>query len=140
MKCVIYMFFFHMTELAHLINLKKLDLSNTWYLGTPNIQGKWRFIVTCLIKPCMISVRIAFPFADCKSLSRMKRLESINLSGNSFNKSIISCLTALPSLKILDLSYSTSLGTSFPVQGMFTSKGVIIKQTKLLYLIFIIIY
>ncbi|CAI9267424.1 unnamed protein product [Lactuca saligna] len=82
---------FEIQELAHLINLKKLDLSNTWYLGTPNIQ-------------------------DCKSLSRMKRLESINLSGNSFNKSIISCLTALPSLKILDLSYSTSLGTSFPVQ------------------------
>nr|KAJ0226399.1 hypothetical protein LSAT_V11C100013920 [Lactuca sativa] len=78
----------------------------------------------------MVSLRIAFPFADCKSLSRMKRLESINLSGNSFNKSIISCLTALPSLKILDLSYSTSLGTSFPVQGMFTSKGVIFNDLR----------
>ncbi|KAI3737540.1 hypothetical protein L2E82_27545 [Cichorium intybus] len=51
---------------------------------------------------------------SCKSLSRLKRLESLDLSFNEFNKSIVLCLTALPSLKILDLS--RSLGTSFPFQ------------------------
>ncbi|KAL7619342.1 hypothetical protein Lser_V15G01243 [Lactuca serriola] len=78
--------------LSHLANLEELDLSYRSLVGTPNIQA-------------------------CNSLSRLKRLESINLSGNRFNKSIISCLTALPSLKILDLSWSiTSLQSSFPVQ------------------------
>nr|KAJ0228079.1 hypothetical protein LSAT_V11C100013910 [Lactuca sativa] len=86
-------------ELSHLTNLEELDLSSTHLNGTPNIQ-------------------------DCKTLSRLKRLKSINLSDNNFNKSIISCLTALPSLKILDLSFSTSLGTSFPVQGMFILKEI----------------
>nr|KAJ0224784.1 hypothetical protein LSAT_V11C100013740 [Lactuca sativa] len=78
--------------LSHLTNLEELDLSYRRLVGTPNIQA-------------------------CSSLSRLKRLESINLSGNDFNKSIISCLTALPSLKILDLSWSiTSLRSSFPVK------------------------
>ncbi|XP_052621425.1 receptor-like protein 56 [Lactuca sativa] len=78
-------------ELSHLTNLEELDLSSTHLNGTPNIQ-------------------------DCKTLSRLKRLKSINLSYNNFNKSIISCLTALPSLKILDLTSSFSWGSSFPVQ------------------------
>ncbi|XP_042756125.1 receptor-like protein 13 isoform X2 [Lactuca sativa] len=79
--------------LSHLTNLEELDLSYRRLVGTPNIQA-------------------------CSSLSRLKRLESINLSGNDFNKSIISCLTALPSLKILDLSWSiTSLRSSFPVKA-----------------------
>ncbi|KAI3739896.1 hypothetical protein L2E82_30308 [Cichorium intybus] len=80
-------------ELSHLINLEELDLSGTQFNGTPNIQA-------------------------CKTLSILKRLESISLSDNNFDKSIISCLSVLPSLKILDLSRSKSLGTSFPVQGI----------------------
>ncbi|KAI3737696.1 hypothetical protein L2E82_27706 [Cichorium intybus] len=83
--------------LAHLKNIEKLDLSYTGLDGTPNIQA-------------------------CKSLSRLERLESKVLSNNNFNKSIISCLSSLPSLKILDLSYSVSLGESFPGQGMFIFK------------------
>ncbi|KAI3512548.1 hypothetical protein L1887_19864 [Cichorium endivia] len=79
--------------LAHLKNIEKLDLSYTMLDGTPNIQA-------------------------CKSLSRLKRLESIVLSKNNFNKSILSCLSSLPSLKILDLSYSVSLGESFPDQEL----------------------
>nr|KAJ0227546.1 hypothetical protein LSAT_V11C100013940 [Lactuca sativa] len=86
-------------ELSHLTNLEELDLSETGLNGTPNIQ-------------------------DCKTLSRLKRLKSINLSDNNFNKSIISCLTALPSLKILDLTSSFSWGSSFPVQGMFILKEI----------------
>ncbi|CAI9267407.1 unnamed protein product [Lactuca saligna] len=76
-------------ELAHLTNLEELHLSDTSLHGTPNIQA-------------------------CRSLSRLKRLKSIDLSYNNFNKSIISCLSALPSLKILDLSHSFSWGSSFP--------------------------
>ncbi|CAI9267427.1 unnamed protein product [Lactuca saligna] len=82
---------FPTNELSHLTNLEELELKNTELNETPNSQA-------------------------CKSLSRLKRLESIDLSGNKFNKSIISCLTALPSLKILHLSNSPSLGSSFPVQ------------------------
>ncbi|KAI3738416.1 hypothetical protein L2E82_28447 [Cichorium intybus] len=78
-------------ELSRLTNIEKLDLSSTGFHGTPNIQA-------------------------CASLSRLRRLESIVLSANNFNKSIISCLSALPSLKILDLSYCVSLGVSFPIQ------------------------
>ncbi|CAI9267410.1 unnamed protein product [Lactuca saligna] len=65
----------------------------------------------------MLSLRVTFLFVACNILLRLKRLESINLSGNNFHKSIISCLTALPSLKILDLSLSSSLGSYFPVQA-----------------------
>ncbi|KAL4559893.1 hypothetical protein LXL04_032039 [Taraxacum kok-saghyz] len=72
-------------ELARLTNIEKLDISDTGLDGTPNIQA-------------------------CKSLSRLKRLKSINLSYNNFNKSIISCLSALPSLKILHLTNCPSLG------------------------------
>ncbi|KAI3690140.1 hypothetical protein L2E82_48115 [Cichorium intybus] len=78
-------------ELSHLTNLEELDLSATQLNVTPNIQA-------------------------CKTLSRLKRLESLNLSYNNFNKSIMSCLSVLPSLKILDMSYSISGGSSFPVQ------------------------
>ncbi|CAH1446372.1 unnamed protein product [Lactuca virosa] len=78
-------------ELSHLKNLEELNLRYTGLDGTPNFQG-------------------------CKSLSRLKWLESINLSENNFNKSIISCLSVLPSLKILDLASSKSLGGSFPIQ------------------------
>ncbi|CAI9267421.1 unnamed protein product [Lactuca saligna] len=82
-------------ELSHLTNLEELDLSETELNSAPNIQA-------------------------CKTLLKLKRLKSINLSDNNFNKSIISCLSALPSLKILDLSHSFSWGSSFPVQEIFT--------------------
>ncbi|KAI3684317.1 hypothetical protein L6452_33539 [Arctium lappa] len=79
-------------ELAHLINLEELDLSSNELTGTPSIQ-------------------------DCSRLSRLKKLKSITLEYSNFNKSIISCLSALPYLKILDLSSSLQTsGGSFPVQ------------------------
>ncbi|KAL8239811.1 hypothetical protein R6Q59_016378, partial [Mikania micrantha] len=49
-------------------------------------------------------------FTDCKSLMRLERLGSVSLAHNNFNKSIISCLSFLPSLNILDLSHSYNLG------------------------------
>ncbi|KAI3737559.1 hypothetical protein L2E82_27565 [Cichorium intybus] len=79
-------------ELSHLTNLEELDLTLTQLNDTPNIEA-------------------------CKTLSRLKRLETINLSENNFNKSIISCLSLVPSLKILHLSNSFPWGSSFPVQG-----------------------
>ncbi|KAL8232340.1 hypothetical protein R6Q57_002118, partial [Mikania cordata] len=72
-------------DLAYLTNLEKLDLSgNSWLTTISSIQ-------------------------DCKRLSSLKRLESIILESSNFNKSIISCLQALPSLKILDLRDSRTL-------------------------------
>ncbi|XP_052621427.1 receptor-like protein 56 [Lactuca sativa] len=85
-------------ELAHLTNLEKLDLSFTGLKGIPNIEA-------------------------CKQLSRLKRLESIVLPSNNFNKSIISCLSSLPSLKILDLSVSFLWGSSFPFQVSYPANS-----------------
>ncbi|KAD6454706.1 hypothetical protein E3N88_09412 [Mikania micrantha] len=72
-------------EISELTNLEMLDLSSNSLNVTPSIQ-------------------------DCKSLMRLERLESVSLSHNYFNKSIISCLSFLPSLNILDLMYSNNLG------------------------------
>ncbi|KAL8232279.1 hypothetical protein R6Q57_002057 [Mikania cordata] len=85
---------FCITELSHLINLEKLDLSGNSLNATPSIQ-------------------------DCKSLTRLERLTSLSLGHNYFNKSIISCLSFLPSLNTLDLSGSYEIGTSsYPMQGV----------------------
>ncbi|KAJ9561329.1 hypothetical protein OSB04_006489 [Centaurea solstitialis] len=72
---------FPVEELLHLTNLEELDLSWNFYNATPNIQ-------------------------ECMGLSRLKKLKSIALGHNDFNKSIISCISALPCLKTLDLSYN----------------------------------
>ncbi|KAM0066163.1 putative non-specific serine/threonine protein kinase [Helianthus debilis subsp. tardiflorus] len=83
-------------ELSNLTNLEKLDLSCNKLNYTPSIQ-------------------------DCKSLMRLERLESVYLGGSyyfNFNKSIISCISFLPSLKILDLSGSPQFGSSFPTQEL----------------------
>ncbi|XP_035845604.1 receptor like protein 21 isoform X1 [Helianthus annuus] len=80
-------------ELSNLANLEKLDLSLNKLNCTPSIQ-------------------------DCKSLMRLERLETISLGYNNFNKSIISCISFLPSLKILDLSGSLQFGSSFPTQEL----------------------
>ncbi|KVH75742.1 Leucine-rich repeat-containing protein [Cynara cardunculus var. scolymus] len=76
---------FPVEELAQLTNLEELDLSHTYLSGTPSIQ-------------------------ECTRLSRLKKLKSISLQWNDFNKSIISCLSTLPSLKTLDLSHGTLSG------------------------------
>ncbi|KAJ9561331.1 hypothetical protein OSB04_006491 [Centaurea solstitialis] len=87
-----------MFELAHLTNLEELDLSDNYFNDTPSIQ-------------------------ECMRLSRLKKLKSIRLQSNEFNKSILSCLGALPSLKTLDLSIN-KLGGSFPIQAVeITSLG-----------------
>ncbi|KAJ9561327.1 hypothetical protein OSB04_006487 [Centaurea solstitialis] len=80
----------HMAALAHLTNLEELDLSGNWLSDTPSIQ-------------------------ECTRLSRLEKLKSITLGWNYFNKSIISCLSALPSLNTRDLS-SMQLEGSFPIQ------------------------
>ncbi|KAF5808155.1 putative non-specific serine/threonine protein kinase [Helianthus annuus] len=81
-------------EISHFTNLEKLDLSDNNLDGVSSIQG-------------------------CKSLMRLQNLESISLGTNYFNKSIISCLSFLPSLKILDLSGSSELIIdSFPLREL----------------------
>ncbi|KAJ0586727.1 putative non-specific serine/threonine protein kinase [Helianthus annuus] len=78
--------------LSHLPNLEKLDLSSSSFInGTASNEG-------------------------CKSLMRLKNLESISMQYSDLNKSMISCLSFLPSLKILNLRYSRILGSSFPMQ------------------------
>ncbi|KAD6454683.1 hypothetical protein E3N88_09389 [Mikania micrantha] len=72
-------------EISELTNLEMLDMSLNSLNVTPSIQ-------------------------DCKSLMRLERLGSVSLAHNNFNKSIISCLSFLPSLNILDLSHSYNLG------------------------------
>ncbi|KAJ9535773.1 hypothetical protein OSB04_un001073 [Centaurea solstitialis] len=73
-----------LSELLYLTNLEELDLSDNYFNDTPSIQ-------------------------ECKRLSSLKKLKSIALRSSVFNKSVISCLSALSSLKTLDLS-SNHLG------------------------------
>ncbi|KAM0066151.1 putative non-specific serine/threonine protein kinase [Helianthus debilis subsp. tardiflorus] len=84
-----------MTELAQMTSLEKLDLSSNWLDGAPNIRG-------------------------CKSLSRLKSLKSIALADIDFydGKRILSCLNAIPFLKILDLSSSFWLKSPIPIQAL----------------------
>ncbi|XP_035845095.1 receptor-like protein 15 [Helianthus annuus] len=86
------------TPLSHLTNLENLDLSFTGLNVTPSIEG-------------------------CMSLMKLERLHSISLADNKFNKSIISCLSFLPSLKLLDLS-SNDLGSSFPLQELSSLRNL----------------
>ena len=54
-----------------------------------------------------------------KSLSRLGNLETLNLADNGFNKSFIKSLSAIKSLKNLNLSWNwQGLEGSFPAQGM----------------------
>ncbi|KAL8239812.1 hypothetical protein R6Q59_016379 [Mikania micrantha] len=80
-------------EISELSNLEMLDMSFNRLNVTPSIQ-------------------------DCKSLMRLERLESVSLALNYFNKSIISCLSFLPSLSILDLSVPNLGSSLFPMQGI----------------------
>ncbi|KAJ0794613.1 putative non-specific serine/threonine protein kinase [Helianthus annuus] len=57
------------------------------------------------------------------SLMKLERLHSISLADNKFNKSIISCLSFLPSIKLLDLS-SNDLGSSFPLQELSSLRNL----------------
>ncbi|KAJ9560572.1 hypothetical protein OSB04_005732 [Centaurea solstitialis] len=85
---------FHLTELSHLTNLEELYLSGNSFDGIPSIQ-------------------------DCKQLSSLKKLKSISLGGNNFNKSIILCLSSLPFLRSLDLSNTINdLESSFPAKEL----------------------
>ncbi|KAJ9560151.1 hypothetical protein OSB04_005311 [Centaurea solstitialis] len=91
-------------ELSNLTNLEELDLRYTKLNDTPSVE-------------------------DCKMLSRLEKLKNIALGDNGFNNSIILCLSALPSLTTLDLSYTQSLGSYFPIQGMFiTTKTLFTKR------------
>ncbi|XP_028110371.1 receptor-like protein 13 [Camellia sinensis] len=76
-------------ELAYLGNVETLDLSSNLISG---IQG-------------------------CETLSRLKKLGTLSLSDNYFNKSIILCLSSLISLKNLFLGYA-NLGDLFPAQEL----------------------
>ncbi|XP_059428367.1 receptor-like protein 13 isoform X2 [Corylus avellana] len=73
-------------------NLEKLDLSGNELNGSLTIQGS-------------------------KSLSRLENLETLDLSGNHFDKSIIESLSAVKSLKNLNLAWN-DIGGSFPAKEL----------------------
>uniref|UniRef100_A0A199UBX3 Leucine-rich repeat-containing N-terminal plant-type domain-containing protein n=1 Tax=Manihot esculenta TaxID=3983 RepID=A0A199UBX3_MANES len=54
----------------------------------------------------------------CERLSKLKKLEVLDLARNRFNNNILSLLSALMSLKTLILRDNRMEG-SFPMQGMF---------------------
>nr|XP_043636101.1 receptor like protein 21-like [Erigeron canadensis] len=91
------------TSLSAIQSLKEVDLSNNPLSAFPTEdQGFLLF------------------FTGCESLSRLEMLETITLRRTHLDKSLISCLSFLPSLKNLDLSdsNSTNLGSSFPMQEL----------------------
>ncbi|KAI3773440.1 hypothetical protein L1987_47969 [Smallanthus sonchifolius] len=78
-------------EFSALENLEVLDLTSCGCYGTLQMQGSER-------------------------VSILKKLKVLNLGSNQFNKTLITSLSALPSLKALDISYN-NLYRSFPSQG-----------------------
>ncbi|KAD6455180.1 hypothetical protein E3N88_09886 [Mikania micrantha] len=112
-------------EISELTNLEMLDISYNRLDVTPSNQHtKFPHLILQFIYyykhiKNLGRCNFSYFFTDCKSLMRLERLESVSLAVNNFNKSIISCLSFLPSLNILDLSDSSNLGSSlFPMQGM----------------------
>ncbi|KAL4559903.1 hypothetical protein LXL04_032049 [Taraxacum kok-saghyz] len=95
--------------LRNLTSLKILDLSYTGLNGNFSINEFSALENLEMLDLAGCSFNGSLEIQACKRLSRLKRLESINLSSNTLHKNTISCLSALPSLKILDLSFN-SLG------------------------------
>ncbi|KAL8252227.1 hypothetical protein R6Q59_035920 [Mikania micrantha] len=105
-------------EISHLINLEQLDLSRNGLNVTPSIQELSHLINLKQLDLSYNRLNVTPSIQDCMSLTRMEKLVSLSLGFNNFNKSIISCLSFLPSLNTLDLSQSFEFGTrSFPMQG-----------------------
>nr|XP_043636098.1 receptor-like protein 13 [Erigeron canadensis] len=105
-------------KISKLKSLETLSLAHNQFNGT---------IITSLsVIPSLKEVDLSnnplsvLPTEGCESLSRLERLETITLRYTYLNKSLISCLSFLPSLKNLDLSRSnsTNLGSSFPIQEL----------------------
>uniref|UniRef100_A0A7N2LN78 Uncharacterized protein n=1 Tax=Quercus lobata TaxID=97700 RepID=A0A7N2LN78_QUELO len=53
-----------------------------------------------------------------ESWSRLENLETLNLGSNRLNRSIIKSLSAIKSLKNLNLSWNWNWLEAFPAQGM----------------------
>ncbi|KAL8239797.1 hypothetical protein R6Q59_016364 [Mikania micrantha] len=100
-------------------NLEVLDVAGNGYYGTLQMQEISELTNLEMLDLSSNSLNVTPSIQDCKSLMRLERLDSVSLSHNYFNKSIISCLSFLPSLNILDLSNSYNLGSSrFPMQEL----------------------
>ncbi|KAD4585445.1 hypothetical protein E3N88_23046 [Mikania micrantha] len=107
-------------------SLTRLEKLERLYLGGNNFN---KSIISCLsFLPSLNTLDLSdsfefgtstFPMQDCKSLTRLEKLESLSFRDNYFDKSFISCLSFLPSLNTLDLSgYVEIETTSFPMQGI----------------------
>ncbi|XP_059455863.1 receptor-like protein 56 isoform X2 [Corylus avellana] len=83
---------FPIKEISAFANLEKLDLSDNKLNGSQTIQGS-------------------------ESLSRLENLETLDLSANYFDKSIIESLSAVKSLKNLNLAWNF-MGGSFPAKEL----------------------
>ncbi|KAD6455183.1 hypothetical protein E3N88_09889 [Mikania micrantha] len=100
------------TALVTFTSLKTLNLQHNSLSRLFPSQGisLISFFNSSIITRNLGRCNFSYLFTDCKSLMRLERLESVSLALNYFNKSIISCLSFLPSLNILDLSDSYNLG------------------------------
>ncbi|KAJ0935110.1 putative non-specific serine/threonine protein kinase [Helianthus annuus] len=85
------------SEFPSLENLEVLDLNSCGYYGVLRIQGS-------------------------KSVSAPRKLKILNFRNNQFNESLVRSLSALQSLKTLDL-HGNFVSGSFPSQGMFIFKS-----------------
>ncbi|KAI3684316.1 hypothetical protein L6452_33538 [Arctium lappa] len=94
--------------LAHMTNLEELDLSYNRFNETPTKTDNLTY----------------YKFStECMGLSRLKKMKSMALKSNSLSKSIFSCLSALPSLKTLHLSFNPAFGSgSFLIQELAALK------------------
>uniref|UniRef100_A0A2C9V022 Leucine-rich repeat-containing N-terminal plant-type domain-containing protein n=2 Tax=Manihot esculenta TaxID=3983 RepID=A0A2C9V022_MANES len=100
-----------LSSLSALISLKTLILDYNGMEGSFPMQGAFTSLKTLILG--YNSMKDFFP------IQGFQRLEELDLSGNSFNNSILSSLTALPSLNTLIFTYN-DMECSFPHQGSAT--------------------
>ncbi|RVX13499.1 Leucine-rich repeat receptor protein kinase MSP1 [Vitis vinifera] len=92
-------------ELATLVNLEILDVSGNQFNAAQTVKGS-------------------------ENILKLKRLETLDLSDNSLNRSMLRVLSKLPSLRNLKLS-DNGLQGPFPAEGIL-SKALKLKKLKTL--------
>ncbi|XP_059458405.1 receptor-like protein 13 [Corylus avellana] len=134
--------YFPAQELIALRNLNKLDISWNYYNGSLPLQGFERLVLLpkleilnlgdnsfdCSIIPSLSGLASLNTLSlrrnhlgwfntttGFESLSRLENLETLDLSANNLNRSIIESLPAIKSLKNLNLKWNEISG-SFPIK------------------------
>ncbi|XP_052885734.1 receptor-like protein 14 isoform X1 [Gossypium arboreum] len=110
-----------LASLSELSSLKSLNLAYNIFTGLNPTNGKSikLYMMQSLSKfKVVLTLFLILLLIDIEMLSKLKNLETLDLSGNSLRNNILSQLDGFASLKSLRLEYCGLKGT-LDIQGMF---------------------